>query len=1299
MTLIGARTFIASRISAEIAYFAFMPANVCRHGNRASVCGDNYTGYVRADTAVIAHDLNSYGIGLCRDEIYLAKTRSDKIRPTVRPRRHCRGHVYSFAVDCELIRVIEVIHCFALVGNEIQHRLAVGVDVCLECYVRAFIARKIADISVFVARRSEKCGRAYRHAVAQRAAVADVYFRLCPLVVAERRRLALKLERRRAVETYTVYIVAATFGNLHYLHCVQSFLERDVAETDVAELDPTLLALEIYARAAAFDHFAVDKHGDRAEKRRIPVVLADRYYKLCDRTALRIDVKSYRCAYVCGNSADIRLLRAGFLRHVRHTDVTFYRACAKLDLTVLRLERVQLARQRRRRRRCGAVIDRIHRARRDYRREYGGKPDGTSYDRDDLVLFRQSRIAAPYVYEKALESFFLLVRARRFNVSSVALCHIHFFELTRTEHRAEYCHYRACDKQAHRNSLKRNERVFPPRRYVAELRICGYIVHTVGMKLIVQYSVARLAHGESDGRIVLIAVPSLVVTAVHPQILTRDHSARHCARIELVIGYRGVGDGNARKAPFLAQYVGQKPAVTARPNTADTVVRGHYTVGFALDNASLERLEINFAYGLFVSPNRAAVTVLFLIVEHEMLCEHDNAAALKSARFRREHLARDKPVLAVILEVTPRKRRTVYTCARTVYRGIARMQHFHAERVAYLFYERKIPRSRQNLLRRKTHIRLKPRANVALDARRSVVSLYLFRSDIRYSGYAAIAVREQPALLLPSHLIEQIVPERIVEVIFHEVYQPQSVLLFIFFSALVELVETVLRHGYFTRNGKLIRRFCRDFVTVLHILYHLGVYARKAHARGIRSRPILARKIRDMLIGSARVNVYIRIIETVGYLKAFCGFGVFNEIVGVHTYKLCEIGFSVVVHAVRVGAALARENVVERIVRINADGKVIVAPLEYVRLFAVAVVRFEILALYRDGERLAFFRLNDVGLVEPYKLDSRFFDTRIDIVLGVRLLQINLKNLFTRQIAVVGDLYRDFVVVAFLLDLKIAVLEIGIRESVTERISNLVGILPARVGVSGGHARRARRIAAAVHVGVILAEHRVFVPRFVIAVTHVYAFLINDVSVVHRHFVVFGHAAFARELHIAEVGGHGRTVMIERDRIGKTSARRDRAREHVRYLRVRRAAAHAYPYARIDAEVFYVFHLQRACRVYEQHDALDLTRFAERNEPLYNVVLVRRKIHIVVVQVIIGVNALAVVDARIEICVPVLARVAGNGHDSRVAVFGHRIGHVAYSRRIERVPRYFANTVFPIVIVADALFRLVADNVVAVIRF
>ncbi len=160
-----------------------------------------------------------------------------------------------------------------------------------------------------------------------------------------------------------------------------------------------------------------------------------------------------------------------------------------------------------------------------------------------------------------------------------------------------------------------------------------------------------------------------------------------------MVGNRRIGNGYARKAPFLAQYLVEQSAVRARPGRAYAVVRGHYAVGFALDDAALEGFEVDLAYRLLVCPDRAAVAVALLIVEHHVLCENYYAALLQSARFRREHLARDEPVLAVILEVSTGERRTVYARARTVYRGIAGVQHLHAERVAYLIDERQIPRT------------------------------------------------------------------------------------------------------------------------------------------------------------------------------------------------------------------------------------------------------------------------------------------------------------------------------------------------------------------------------------------------------------------------------------------------------------------------------------------------------------------------------------------------------------------------------------------------------------------------------
>ena len=107
-------------------------------------------------------------------------------------------------------------------------------------------------------------------------------------------------------------------------------------------------------------------------------------------------------------------------------------------------------------------------------------------------------------------------------------------------------------------------------------------------------------------------------------------------------------------------------------------------------------------------------------------------------------------------------------------------------------------------------------------------------------------------------------------------------------------------------------------------------------------------------------------------------------------------------------------------------------------------------------------------------------------MLGIRLLQIDLHDVFAGYGADVFYRHADEIIGALLCDGKAAVLKFRITLSVPEGKGDLGGITPAVAACL--YARRG--------VGIPAAEHQVFVTGLIIAIPDVYPLLIDDVLVV-----------------------------------------------------------------------------------------------------------------------------------------------------------------------------------------------------------
>ena len=118
------------------------------------------------------------------------------------------------------------------------------------------------------------------------------------------------------------------------------------------------------------------------------------------------------------------------------------------------------------------------------------------------------------------------------------------------------------------------------------------------------------------------------------------------------VAHGGVGDHHAVEAPLVAEHIGEQRLGSARPGVAKAAVTAHDSGGAALLDRKLKGLEVNFADGLLVCPDRDGQTVGLLIVQGKVLDVGVHALTAHALHHGSAHLAGQQAVLAVILEVT-----------------------------------------------------------------------------------------------------------------------------------------------------------------------------------------------------------------------------------------------------------------------------------------------------------------------------------------------------------------------------------------------------------------------------------------------------------------------------------------------------------------------------------------------------------------------------------------------------------------------------------------------------------------------
>ena len=139
------------------------------------------------------------------------------------------------------------------------------------------------------------------------------------------------------------------------------------------------------------------------------------------------------------------------------------------------------------------------------------------------------------------------------------------------------------------------------------------------------------------------------------------------------------------------------------------------------------------------------------------------------------------------------------------------------------------------------------------------------------------------------------------------------------------------------------------------------------------------------------------------------------------------------------GKAILRQEILGGLVGIFSHGEQIIARVKDIGLGRIRVVRFKALFIDLHLHRFASARGEKTRLFEGDELNGGFLDAVRHIVIGVRLLEVDLDGVFARIGArVVGHLDGDkeFLATIRRNDLEIGIREFAIGETMPKRIAH-----------------------------------------------------------------------------------------------------------------------------------------------------------------------------------------------------------------------------------------------------------------------
>ena len=157
---------------------------------------------------------------------------------------------------------------------------------------------------------------------------------------------------------------------------------------------------------------------------------------------------------------------------------------------------------------------------------------------------------------------------------------------------------------------------------------------------------------------------------------------------------------------------------------------------------------------------------------------------------------------------------------------------------------------------------------------------------------------------------------------------------------------------------------------------------------------------------------------------------------------------------------------------ILTNREIVVTGIQDIGLRVHVVVGGQVFFFHGNGEVLRLPGRNHL-LVKAAELHGGLFYLIVHVILGIGGLEVNLNGVFAIYLAHIGHIHIHLNGGALILDGKVGVSKVGIAQAITEGESNILVIV--------------------IITGISLIQNVVFIPGFIIAVTNIDAFFINNI--------------------------------------------------------------------------------------------------------------------------------------------------------------------------------------------------------------
>ena len=473
--------------------------------------------------------------------------------------------------------------------------------------------------------------------------------------------------------------------------------------------------------------------------------------------------------------------------------------------------------------------------------------------------------------------------------------------------------------------------------------------------------------------------------------------------------------------------------MSACPNDTNAVEGAHDAHAAAFHDAALESFQIDFADSLLVGPGGDAVTAFLLIVQCKVLGKDIYASVLNALDLSGSHLAGQPAVFGVVLKVSAGVRRSMNVGAGAIDAGecgagaICGMHEVLADALAHFVQQFQIKGSCHHILRGVSHGTVA--AYKALGkALRSVFIIGAGQIDGRNRLGQMEAVIDQIGHLGVRYLADQICPSRIIHCCGCKITCSQGsgnthcrnsgdigVVLLLHLlddsnSAALFVGQAVCPHGFGNTQG------CGG---------------------GPGAFPVVTGQIGNCLTLCTLIEIQVCIIKQVGNgVAGRRGYSIGGSI---HLCQspLCSQGS--VTGAAHTGSisTLSHQDVVDSVMSITAHSEVVVTCIQNVGLGLHVIVGSQIFLIHSNGKMLCCASCDHL-LIEATDLNSSLFHQIVDVILGVRRLEVDLNSMLSVNITYIFDIHIDLNGLALIFNGEVGILKFGVAQTITKGERNII---------------------------------------------------------------------------------------------------------------------------------------------------------------------------------------------------------------------------------------------------------------------